>query len=93
MNQEVRAAQADPDRRQDAKIARGFAPNPSGGILVQATPPGSVAGELRLEPGDVVVSVNGEAVSSPADFVSIYRAHGLPTQLTVLRGGREIHLH
>ena len=82
-----------PDRRQDAKIARGLSASSSGGVLVTAVPPGSVTGQLHLQAGDIIVAVNGEAVSSPGDFTRIYREHGLPTELTVIRDGRELHRH
>jgi membrane-associated protease RseP (regulator of RpoE activity) len=87
------ATAASADQRQDAKIARGLSLNAAGGIRVDAVPEGSPARQLRLEPGDVIVSVNDEPVASPAEFVRIYRAQGLPTELTILRNGREFHRH
>lgn len=83
----------DADQRQVAKITRGLDAAPGGGIVVTATPPGSVTGQLRLREGDVIVAVNGETVSSPDEFARIYREQGLPRQLTILRDGREIHRH
>ncbi len=85
---------SDADRRQDGKIARGLAALPDGsGILVVDTPSASPAKELHLQRGDVITAINGEQATGPADFVRIYRAQGLPTQLTVMREGRELHLH
>ena len=81
------------DERQDAKIARGLASNPEGGVLVQSTPPASVAGALRLQPGDVILTVDGVRISTPAEFVRLYREQGMPTELTIVRDGRELHLH
>jgi S1-C subfamily serine protease len=81
------------DQRQAAKIARGLSANPGGGIRVEGAPPGSVAGQLRLQVGDVITSVNGDAVSSPEQFARIYREQGPPRQLTILRDGREMHRH
>jgi S1-C subfamily serine protease len=83
----------DADERQLAKITRGMSPAAAGGILVTATPPGSVTGQLHLHEGDVIVAVNGEAISSPEEFARIYREQGLPRQLTIVRDGREIHRH
>lgn len=83
----------DADQRQTAKITRGMDAAPGGGIVVTATPPGSVTAELRLRQGDVIVAVNGETISSPDEFARIYREQGLPRQLTILRDGREIHRH
>jgi hypothetical protein len=81
------------DQRQAAKITRGLAANPSGGILVEAAPSGTVASQLRLEAGDVVVSVNGSPVGSPEELARIYREQGLPRQMTVIHNGREMHHH
>jgi membrane-associated protease RseP (regulator of RpoE activity) len=87
------APEADVERRQDAKIARGLTDGDSGGVLVLATPPGSVAGALHLQPGDLITAVHGQPLASTEQFVQLYRAEGLPTELTVQRGGREIHVH
>ncbi len=88
------ASASDADRRQDGKIARGLAALPDGsGILVVDTPAASPATELHLQRGDVITAINGERATGPEDFVRIYRAQGLPTQLTVMREGRELHLH
>jgi type II secretory pathway component PulC len=87
------AALAAADQHQSGKIARGLSEHGGSGLLVSAAPPGSLTEQLRLQPGDIVVTVNGEPVSSIEDFVRIYRVQGTPTQLTILRNGREIHLH
>jgi S1-C subfamily serine protease len=84
---------AQQDQRQAAKITRGLTANPSGGILVEAAPSGTVASQLRLEAGDVIVSVNGSPVRSPEEFARIYREQGLPRQMTVIHNGREMHHH
>jgi S1-C subfamily serine protease len=79
------------ERRQTAKITRGMSSSPEGGIRIDATPPGSVAGEMHLLPGDVLMSVNGAAVSSPEEFARLYRSGGVQGEYVVIRGGREIH--
>jgi membrane-associated protease RseP (regulator of RpoE activity) len=84
---------AQQDQRQAAKITRGLAANPSGGILVETAPSGTVASQLRLEAGDVIVSVNGRPVRSPEEFARIYREQGLPRQMTVIHNGSETHHH
>jgi membrane-associated protease RseP (regulator of RpoE activity) len=81
------------DQRQVAKVTRGLTANPGGGILVESMPPGSVASQLRVQAGDVIVSVNGHAVTSPEEFARIYREQGLPRQMTVIHNGREMHRH
>ena len=79
------------DRRQSAKITRGMSSNPDGGIRIDAVPPGSVAGQMNLLPGDVLVAVNGAPVASPEEFARIYRTQGIQGEFVVMRGGREIH--
>ena len=81
------------DQRQDAKISRGLAKNPEGGVLVQSIPPGSVASLLHVHVCDVIVSVNGDAVTSPEEIASIYREQGAPRQMTVIHNGKEMHRH
>jgi membrane-associated protease RseP (regulator of RpoE activity) len=81
------------DERQLVKIARGLTLGPDGTLRVSATPPGSVVGQLHLRPGDVIVTVNGRAVSTPEDFARLYHEQGPPTELTLLRDGQEIHRH
>jgi membrane-associated protease RseP (regulator of RpoE activity) len=81
------------DQRQVAKITRGLIANPGGGILVESIPPGSVASQLRVQAGDVIVSINGDAVTSPQEFARIFREQGLPRQMTVIHNGREMHRH
>ena len=79
------------DRRQAAKITRGMSSDPQGGIRIDAVPPGSVAGQMHLLPGDVLMAVNGTALSSPEDFVRLYRAEGVQGEFVVIRDGREVH--
>lgn len=81
------------DERQLVKIARGLTLGPDGTLRVSATPPGSVVGQLHLQPGDVIVTVNGRAVSTPEEFARLYHEQGPPTELTLLRDGQEIHRH
>jgi S1-C subfamily serine protease len=81
------------DERQLAKITRGMSAAAGGGVRVDATPPGSVTGQMRLRAGDVITVVNGEALESPEEFARMYREQGPPRQLTIVREGREIHLH
>ena len=52
-----------------------------------------MVGQLHLQPGDVIVTVNGRAVSTPEDFARLYHEQGPPTELTLLRDGQEIHRH
>jgi type II secretory pathway component PulC len=81
------------EARQLAKITHGMRPNPAGGLLVEATPPGSVVGQMRLQPGDVIVSVDGIPATTPEQFARTYQEQGLPRELTILRNGAELHRH
>jgi hypothetical protein len=87
------APAADVEQRQDAKIARGLVNGDSGGVLVLATPEGSVASALHLQPGDLITAIQGQPLTSTEQFVHLYRTEGLPSELTVQRGGREVHVH
>jgi S1-C subfamily serine protease len=89
----VEPALPPPEVRQLAKIAHGLRANPAGGLLVEATPPWCVVGQLRLQPGDVILSVDGVAATTPEEFALAYRERGLPRELTILRDGTEFHLH
>jgi general secretion pathway protein C len=67
-------------------------PAPAGaatGLAIASVPPGSILERLGLRPGDVIRSVNGEAVMSEADVARILQGPGLQGPLTaeVQRGG------
>ena len=79
------------EQRQTAKITRGMRADPAGGVRVDEAPPGSVVNAMHLQPGDLLMSVNNEAVVSPEDFARIYRAEGIPGEFVVMRNGRELH--
>jgi type II secretory pathway component PulC len=79
------------EQRQTAKITRGMRADPVGGIRVEEAPPGSVASEMHLQPGDLLKSVNNETVGAPEDFARIYRSEGMPGEFVVIRNGRELH--
>jgi Do/DeqQ family serine protease len=61
------------------------------GIIVLDVPKGSAAGHLGLQPGDVLVSANGDDLSLLADLQAVL-ARGGPLRVTVRRDGRLIHL-
>jgi general secretion pathway protein C len=45
---------------------------PRGGVRMEQAPPGSLAQKLGLQPGDVIKSVNGQAVASAGDLARLY---------------------
>ena len=62
------------------------------GLVVQDVPPGSILERIGLQPGDVVRSVNGEAVTSEADVARIIQQRGTQGSFTaeVQRGGMTV---
>jgi general secretion pathway protein C len=62
----------------------------NGGVTVEAAPPGSTLATLGLQPGDVIRSVNGEAITSEADLARVYQqsANAESVQAEVVRGNR-----
>ncbi len=78
---------------QTDKIAAGLAAGASGGVRVEEVLPSSIAGKLGLQPGDLIVAVNGSPVGTPQQFAQLFEQNGLPRQIDAVRGGRPIHLH
>lgn len=64
------------------------------GALILAVPQGSLAEQLQLRVGDVIVEMNGHRVNGSADLVTALLAwrkfHG--TRISVLRGGKSVLL-
>ena len=59
------------------------------GLAITSVPPGSMLERLGLQTGDVIRSVNGEAVTNEADVARIVQARGVqgPFTAEVQRGG------
>jgi general secretion pathway protein C len=74
-------------------------PAPSGaagkGLVVGAVPPGSLLERIGLQPGDVIRSVNGEAVATEADVARIVQSRAPQGPLTaeVQRGGMTLPIN
>ena len=62
------------------------------GLVIQGVPPGSLLERIGLQPGDVVRSVNGEAVTSEADVARVLQQRGMQGSFTaeVQRGGMTV---
>lgn len=62
------------------------------GLVIQDVPPGSMLERIGLQPGDVVRSVNGEAVTSEADVARVLQQRGVQGSFTaeVQRGGMTV---
>jgi general secretion pathway protein C len=67
---------------------------PGGGVRMEQAAPGSLAGKLGLQPGDIIRRVNGQPVSSQGDLARIYTQFGTLSsiQAEVQRGGSTLHL-
>lgn len=68
---------------------------PGGGVRMERAPPGSLAGKLGLQPGDIIRRVNGQAVSSQGDLARVYTQFGTLSsiQAEVQRGGSTLQLN
>ncbi|MGH8209314.1 MAG: PDZ domain-containing protein [Steroidobacteraceae bacterium] len=78
---------------QREKVSRGLSARAGGGVEVDEVPSGSIAGKLGLQSGDVILSINGNVISSPEEFAAIYQQQGLPRQVEIIRDGRVLHRH
>jgi general secretion pathway protein C len=81
------------DPKQLTNLGR-LAPAPGGGMAMEEVPPGSLAERLGLIQGDVVKSVNGQAVNTMADLSRLYGQFATASQISLEgnRGGRPISL-
>ncbi len=62
-----------------------------GGVVITAVDPRSDAAEKRLQPGEVLLEVNQEAVSDPAEVVKKIKAlksDGKKTALLIVANGQ-----
>lgn len=73
----------------DADIAASLGLDRPGGILVSALHPSSPFAEAGLRPGDVILTVDGQPVNTPAEMVFRMSVAGLGkvAQVTALRDG------
>ncbi|MBI3545460.1 MAG: PDZ domain-containing protein [Gammaproteobacteria bacterium] len=72
-----------------------MAPASNGGFLVRTMQPGSIYQKLGLRPGDVIRTVNGQAINSAEDAMRLYQqvANLSSVQIEVLRGGKPEYLN
>ena len=63
------------------------------GVYVVQVEPGSAADEAGLQEGDIVISANRVAVSTPSELAQILlKQKGIPVLLLVERGGSNIYV-
>src|SRR5580704_9623505 len=60
------------------------------GVVITNVANGSAAQSLGFQKGDIVVSVNGQAIAKSADLERIASAGGRQWRITILRGGQQI---
>lgn len=68
---------------------------PGGGVRLDDAAPGSLAAHLGLKPGDVITSVNGQAVASAGDLARLYQQFATTSlvQAEVRRGTGKVQLN
>ena len=91
------ASESQPPAPASAPAPKTPAPRPlssglSQGLVIQDVPPGSLLERIGLQPGDLVRSVNGEAVTSEADVARVLQQRGMQGSFTaeVQRGGMTV---
>jgi serine protease Do len=67
----------------DADLAKAFGLNQGGGALVAEVTPGSPAAKAGIERGDIILALNGQAVSTPDD---------LSVRISETKPGTTVHL-
>lgn len=74
-------------REIDAEMARQFRLPVSEGVIVTGIAPNSPAAASGLQPADILVSIDGQAITGEGDLRSFLRAHrpGEVVRLTVIR--------
>ena len=60
------------------------------GVVITAVADGSPAQSIGFQKGDIVVSVNGQAIGKPADLERIAGTGGRQWRVTIVRGGQQI---
>jgi Do/DeqQ family serine protease len=60
------------------------------GVVITDVADGSSAQSVGFQKGDVVVSVNNEKITKPADLQRVTSAGGRQWRITILRGGQQI---
>lgn len=63
------------------------------GVLVRSVMKGSPAETAGLKAGDVIIKINGEAVSSPRNIAAYLRRSGKDVMVTVVRNHKELTLN
>jgi S1-C subfamily serine protease len=73
-------------------VSLGVVETGQAGALVEEVSPGTGAAEAGLEPGDLVVSIDGAAVQSGGDLAAQIQTHqpGDTVDLEVVRGGEQL---
>jgi len=81
----VSAVPITPDLQQQLGLQQ------SSGALVQEVGGGTPAAQAGIQPGDVIVAIDGKPVHSPEDLIAVLRGHnpGDTVQVTLVRNGAQ----
>jgi S1-C subfamily serine protease len=60
------------------------------GVMIQAVDRRGFAGRAGFQPGDIIRTINGQAVRSSADLVRLMQGQARAWRLEILRGGETI---
>jgi S1-C subfamily serine protease len=76
----------------DPSIAQAYGLPVDYGVVVRGVVPGSPAEKARIQPGDIIVAIDGERVTSWNDFVRIImnRRVGETVQISIVRGSQRL---
>lgn len=82
-------------RTPDFLKAATMVPSAGGGFLVRQIQPNSLYGKLGLRTGDIIKSVNGQALNTAEDAMKLYQQLSTinSVQIEVMRGGRSESLN
>jgi S1-C subfamily serine protease len=78
------------------RLGTAVAPTSGGGLLVGRVTAGSIAEKTGVQPGDVIINLDGDPVATPeqlAERFSTASHSGRPVMLGVRRNGQTIELH
>lgn len=70
-------------------------PYPGGGMELQSVPGGSLAAQLGMQSGDIVLKINGVSVASQGDLAALYQKLAEVKEIKVegLRNGKPLNLN
>jgi S1-C subfamily serine protease len=83
-------------RQGAVRLGTAVAPTSGGGLLVGRVTAGSIAEKAGVQPGDIIINLEGDPVISPEQLAERFSAaaqSGRPVRLGVQRNGQTMELH